>query len=208
LFRRSDSAAYRVAGSAQDKVCQSRSPPRIHQHANRQRLFASVHARSTRSPGHVESIIDHDACLALCRSALAHSNCRPRKIYQVSSRQIFLSDLNPIDSRTHSTFEALRQGRFAVLARLQVQGLPVSYITDKKCIGFFQRSRARVLHCRGLPPQHSSSDDDIERAQPSDHAAHGWMQQEGPKAGIVTQEVVSVPQAEPRHEQEDNSHLE
>ena len=167
-----------------------------------------MHARSTRSPGHVESIIDHNACLALCRSALANSNCRPRKIYQVSSRQIFLSDLNPIHSRTQSIFDVLRHGRFAVLARLQGQGLPVSYIADQKFIGFFQRSRARILPGRGLPPQHSGSDDDIERAQPRDHAAHGWMQQEGPKAGIVTQEVVSVPQAEPWHEQEDNSHLE
>jgi len=66
-----------------------------------------------------------------------------------------------------------------------------------------------------LPPQHSRGDDDIERAKPTDDAAHRWVQDERPNAGIVAQEVVSIPQArvlarrqaDPRYEQKDNPHF-
>jgi len=59
-----------------------------------------------------------------------------------------------------------------------------------------------------LTAQHSRGHDNIERAKSCDQSAHGWMQQEGPKAGIVAQEVVAIPQAKPREKEEHDSYLE
>ena len=59
-----------------------------------------------------------------------------------------------------------------------------------------------------LTAQHSRGQDDIERAKPCNDAAHGWMQHEGSKAGIVAQEVVAIPQAKPREKQQHDAYLE
>ena len=64
-----------------------------------------------------------------------------------------------------------------------------------------------MLSRGGLPPQHSGGDHNIERAQSGDHTAYRRVQQERPKSGIVNQEVVSIPQAEPRQNQENDSDL-
>ena len=63
---------------------------------------------------------------------------------------------------------------------------------------FAQRFRRTVIYRR----------DDIERAKPCNDAAHGWMQHEGSKAGIVAQEKVAIPQAKPREKEQNDSHLE
>lgn len=65
-----------------------------------------------------------------------------------------------------------------------------------------------MLSGRGLPPQHSRGDHDIDRAKPGDHAPHGGMQHNGPKDGIVAQKIVPIPQAKPRQKQQHNSYLE
>lgn len=49
-----------------------------------------------------------------------------------------------------------------------------------------------------LTAQHSCGHDNIEHTKPCNHSTHGWMQHKGPKAGIVAQEVVAIPQAKPR----------
>lgn len=193
LLRRGDSAAHRVTGSPHEKVCQSRRTPRIYQQLNRKRLFPGVHACSACSPSHIASIIDENPRRALCRKIIASPNCAARKVYQVARRQIFLPDLNPMDSCAHSILDALRQVRLAVRAGRNIQRGAVRYVAKNKFVGCFQRSGARILSRMRLPPQHSRGDGDIQRTKPADDATHRWMQDERPKAGIVAQEIVSVP---------------
>jgi hypothetical protein len=59
-----------------------------------------------------------------------------------------------------------------------------------------------------LTAQHSCGHDNIEHAKSCDYSAHGWMQHERPKDGIVAQEVVAIPQAKPREKQQHDAYLE
>jgi len=65
-----------------------------------------MHARGSGGAGHVESIVDQNACAIFSRSRLASLDCRARKIHQLSRRQVFLADLNPIDPRADRILDA------------------------------------------------------------------------------------------------------
>jgi hypothetical protein len=203
-----DSSLRRVTRGTHEKLCQSTRMPRLYQHPNRERFFPKVYARSARGPSHIASIIDQDSCFVSYRQIATGLQDNSRNTDQLARRQIFFSDLQPSDSCTQRVPDPLREGRFAVLACRNIQRKPVSDVTEDEFVAGFQGSGAGILSRAGLSPQHSRGDDDIERAKSSDNAPHRWMQHKRAKAGIVTQEVISIPQAKPRQEEKNNAYLE
>jgi hypothetical protein len=144
----------------------------------------------------------------VCRNVIAGANCGARKIHQVPHRQIFLTDLNPVNSGTHRILDTLCQSLFTIFPSRNVQRAAVGYVTKNEFVGCFQRSGTGILCRRRLPSQHSCGDQDIERAKAGNHAAHRGMKHERPKTRVVAQKIVSIPQAKPRQEQQNDSYLE
>jgi hypothetical protein len=116
--------------------------------------------------------------------------------------------LHPSDSRAQRILDPLHQGHFAILWGRNIQRKTIRYVTQSKVVDRFQDSGARIFTGARLPPQHSRGEYDVDRAKSGDHAPHGGMQDKRAKAGIVTQEVVPIPQAKPRQEEKNNAYLE
>jgi hypothetical protein len=219
ILRRMTSSVERVARHANQKVRETRRPPLFCKHADRQRIFAGVHAASAGCPSYVPAIIHQNARFASARRPReipTRAHCGTGKVRQLSRRQIFLADLHPVNSRPHGCLDLLRQGNFAILAGRSIQRVAVRYVANNEFVFRLQGLGTGILSGPGLAPQHSRGDDDIERAQTAHNASHSRMQDERTQARILAHEIVTIPQsgviirgqADPRYEQKKDSHLE